>query len=76
MDLFDAKVKKVEQSLPVVLKEGISLIIPQSEVTLRGIADEAIIKLFGPELHDTITESPVRRRELEEGKLVTECVCQ
>jgi hypothetical protein len=74
MDLFNAKVKWVEQVLHVVLKEGITLIIPHSEATLKGVLDEAIVKVFGPEIHDAITESPVRRRELEEGKRVTECV--
>jgi len=66
-------VKWVEQVLHVVLKEGITLIIPHSEATLKGVLDEAIIKVFGPEIHDAITESPIRRRELEEKKGVTEC---
>jgi hypothetical protein len=74
MALFNAKVKWVEQVLHVVLKEGITLIIPNSEATLKGVLDEVIIKVFGPEIHDAITESPIRRRELEEGKRVTECV--
>jgi hypothetical protein len=74
MALFNAKVKWVEQVLHVVLKEGITLIIPNSEATLKGVLDEVIVKVFGPEIHDAITESPIRRRELEEGKRVTECV--
>jgi len=74
MALFNAKVKWVEQVLHVVLKEGITLIIPNSEATLKGVLDEVIIKVFGPEIHDAITESPIRKRELEEGKRVTECV--
>jgi len=74
MDLFNAKVKWVEQVLHIVLKEGITLIIPHSEATLKGVLDEAIIKVFGPEIYDAITESPVHRRELEEGKRLTECV--
>jgi hypothetical protein len=44
MALFNAKVKWVEQVLHVVLKEGITLIVPHSEATLKGILDEAIIK--------------------------------
>jgi hypothetical protein len=74
MALFNAKVKWVEQVLHIVLKEGITLIIPHSEATLKGVRDEDIIKVFGPEIHDAITESPVRRRELEEGKRVTESI--
>lgn len=74
MALFNAKVKWVEQVLHVVLKEGITLIIPHSETTLKGVLDEAIIEVFGIEIHNAITESPIRRRELEEGKRLTECV--
>ena len=74
MALFNAKVKWVEQVLHVVLKEGFTLIIPHSETTLKGALDEAIIAVFGLEIHNAIAESPIRRRELEEGKHVTECV--
>ncbi len=50
------------------------LIIPYSKATLKGVLDKAIIKVFGPEIYDIITENPVHRRELEEGKLITEYV--
>jgi len=73
--LFNAEVKWVEQVLHVILKEGITLITSNSEeATLKGVPDEAIIKVFGPEIHDAITQCPMRRRELAEGKQVTECV--
>ncbi len=74
MDLFNAKVKWVGQDLHVVSKEGMTMIIPHSEATLKGVLVEAIMKVFGPEIYDAITESPVRERELKEGKHVTECV--
>ena len=74
MALFNAKVKWVEQVRHIVLNEGITLIIPNSEATLKGAQDEAIIKVFGPEIYNAINESPVRIRELKEGKHVTECV--
>jgi len=74
MDLFNAKVKWVEGVLHIVLKEGITLIIPHSEATLKGVLDEAILKVFGSQIHNAIAESPIRRRELDEGKLVTEGV--
>jgi len=74
MALFNAKVKWVEHVLHVVLNEGTTLIISNSEATLKGVPDVAIFKVFGPEIHDAITECPVRRRELAEGKRVTECV--
>jgi hypothetical protein len=74
MALFNAKVKWVEQVLHVVLEDGITMVIPHSEATLKGVLDEAIIKVFGPEIHDAITESPIRRTELEAKKCKTECV--
>jgi hypothetical protein len=57
-----------------VLNKGITLVIPNSEATLKGVPGVVIFKVFGPEIHHAITECPVRRRELAEGKRVTECV--
>ncbi|EDN05787.1 predicted protein [Histoplasma mississippiense (nom. inval.)] len=74
MALFNAKVKWVEQVLHIVLNEGITLIVPNSEATLKGVRDEALIMVFGSDIHKAINESPVHRRELEEGKHVTEYI--
>jgi hypothetical protein len=72
--LFNTKVKWVEQDRHIVLNKGIMLIISNSEATLKGVQDEAIIKVFGPEIRNAINKSPVQTRELEEGKHATECV--
>ena len=74
MVLFEAEVKRVENVLHVVLNTGITLIIPSSEATLKGVGDDAIIEVFGYEICNAINESPVRKRELNEGKTLTECV--
>ncbi|KAK3371618.1 hypothetical protein B0T24DRAFT_629705 [Lasiosphaeria ovina] len=75
MALFNAKVTWVGQGLHLVLKEGSTVSIPScSEATLKGVQDEAIIEVFGPEIREAIWESPVRNRELEEGKHLTECI--
>ncbi|KGY15887.1 hypothetical protein PABG_11133 [Paracoccidioides brasiliensis Pb03] len=60
--LFNAKVKQADQFQHAVLND-VTLIIPNSEATLKGISDEAIANVFGPEIHDAITESPIRRLE-------------
>jgi hypothetical protein len=72
--LFNAKVSLINQVRHVALNEGIKLVIPSPEVTLKGVPDEAIINIFGPEIHGAINESPIRKRELEDGTRVTECV--
>jgi len=74
MLLFNAQVKWAEDVLHIVLDEGITLIIPSSEATLKGVRDEAILKVFGSEIHNAINESPIRRRELKGNKQKTECV--
>jgi hypothetical protein len=74
MTLFNAKVKWVDQVLHIVLKEGLTVITPNFETILKGASDQVIQEVFGPEVFDAITESPVRERELAEGKRVTECV--
>ncbi|KAL2363002.1 hypothetical protein RJZ56_004098 [Blastomyces dermatitidis] len=74
MALFGAKLKWVNQVRHLVLNNGVTLIIPNSEATLKGVPDEAIVNVFGPEIHDAIAESPIRRKELAEGMHVAECV--
>lgn len=74
MTLFNATVKWAESSLHIGFESGTTLTIPNSEVTLKGVADEAIAVVFGSEIQQAIKESRIRLRELEEGKLMTECV--
>ncbi|KAJ6003896.1 hypothetical protein N7540_013178 [Penicillium herquei] len=74
MALFNARVKWAENSLHVSFERGANLTIPNSEVTLKGVGDEAIVAVFGSEIQYAIRESPIRLRELEEGRLMTECV--
>jgi hypothetical protein len=74
MTLFGAEVIWVEQVLHVVLASGFTMIIPNSEATLKGVPDETIFEVFGPDIHNAIAATPVRRRELKEGKRVTECM--
>jgi hypothetical protein len=45
MVLFDAQVKWVEQVRHIVFKDWMTLIIPNSEATLKGVRDEAILKV-------------------------------
>jgi len=72
--LFDAKVQWAEDMLHVSLDNGFSMIIPNSEATLKGVSKENIAKVFSPEIYEAISECPVHKREIEEGKSVTECV--
>ncbi|KAI1932540.1 hypothetical protein LOZ58_006812 [Ophidiomyces ophidiicola] len=74
MVLFGAKLKWVNQVRHLVFNNGVTLIIPNSEATLKGVSDEAIVNVFGPEIHDAIAESPIRRKELAEGMHVTDDV--
>jgi hypothetical protein len=64
----------VDQALHVVLNSGFTMIIPNSEITLKGVADETILEVFGGKTHDAMIATPIRRREVREGKRVTECV--
>lgn len=72
--LFNARVKWVEEARHIGFEGGATLTVPNSEVTLKGVKDEAIIMVFGSEIHSAINESRIRVRELQEGKLMTECV--
>ncbi|EER39905.1 conserved hypothetical protein [Histoplasma capsulatum var. duboisii H88] len=72
MVLFSTKLKWANQVQHLVLNNGVTLIIPNSEVTLKGVTDEVIVSGFGPEIHDAITKNPIHRKELAEGIHVTE----
>jgi hypothetical protein len=56
----------------VTLTGGVRL-TPNPKVTLKGVLDKAIIRVFGPKIHRAITACHMRK-ELEEGNRVTECV--
>jgi hypothetical protein len=73
MALFKVRVESVGQVRYVSLKEGVRL-TPNPEITLKGVLDEAIIDVFGSEIHGAIRTCRMRKKELEEGNRVTECV--
>lgn len=73
MALFNVRVESVGQVRYVSLKEGVRL-MPNPEITLKGVLDEVIIDVFGPEIYGAITACRMRKKELEEGNRVTECV--
>ncbi len=76
-DLFRIRVKSVIGFRHLILKKGVRLTSNTSnpEITLKGVQDEAIIHMFGPEIYRAITASRMRKRELEEERnYVTEYV--
>src|SRR2546423_12411297 len=73
MALFKVHVESVGQVRYLIAKEGPKL-IPNPEMTLKGAQDDAIIRVFGPEIYTAIKASRMRKKELEEGNHVTECV--
>jgi hypothetical protein len=71
--LFKVQVESVGHVRYVTLTGGVRL-TPNPEITLKGVSNEAIIRVFGPEIHEAITASRMRKKELEEGNDVTEGV--
>lgn len=71
--LFNVHVESEGQVRYVMLNEGAKL-IPNPEMTLKGARDDAILRILGVEIHEAIQASRMRKKELEEGNLVTECV--
>jgi hypothetical protein len=74
MALFKVELNWVAGVLHIVHVGGMTQVIPHSEMTLKGVSDEVTMARFGPEIHAAITESPIRARELAEGKRLTECI--
>jgi hypothetical protein len=52
----------VEQGLRVILEGETRLIIPNSEATLKGVKDDAVIEVFGPEIYGLSLEAPSEGR--------------
>ena len=73
MALFKVKVESVGHVRYIILIGGVRL-TPNPEITLKGVSDEAIIRVFGPEIYEAITASGIRKKELEEGNDITEGV--
>ena len=74
MTLFNVKVEWTECVLHVILENGMTLTTETSEITLKGVEDKVINKVFGSGIYHAIAECAVRRREIAEGRNVTECV--
>ncbi|KAB8227907.1 uncharacterized protein BDW43DRAFT_234368 [Aspergillus alliaceus] len=74
MALFDARITPAEPLRHISFGDGPTLVVPNSESTMKGVKEGAIIKVFGAEIHEAIRDSPVRKKELGEGKQLTECV--
>lgn len=73
--LFSAEVTWVQQDLHI-LRDGFTIVSsgPSAEVTLKGATKDAIIKVFGSETCDAVSDSPICKREREEGRQLTQCV--
>jgi hypothetical protein len=72
MALFEADVIWIAGVFKVIYKCGRASIA--TEITLKGVSNEVIVDLFGPEIAAAINDCPVRVKELSEGKGMTECV--
>lgn len=73
MALFKVRVESEGQIRFVSFKDGVRL-VPNPELTLKGVQDEAISEVFGDGIHQAITACRMRKKELREGNKVTECV--
>ncbi|KAM4060854.1 hypothetical protein HRG_001623 [Hirsutella rhossiliensis] len=72
--LFGAQIVMIGSVRRIVLKEGITVIVPGTEVTLKGVEEDTILKVFGSEMLDAVKESSVRGEEISQGVSATECV--
>jgi hypothetical protein len=71
--LFKVQVESVEEVQYISQSGGVRL-MPNPKVTLKGVLDKAVINIFSFKIHDAITTYSLRKRELEEGSPITNCV--
>jgi hypothetical protein len=73
MALFNIRVESVENVWYVSMKGGVRL-QPNPEIILKGVLDDPIIDVFGPEMHRPITAYYMREKEIEAGSDTTDCI--
>ena len=76
-DLFGIDIILVIGIRHLLLGKGVKLTFStfNPEIALKGVKDKAIIHILGPEIHEAITASRMRKRELEEERNhATDCV--
>ena len=73
LSLFNVHVESAGQVRYIVLNKGTKL-LPSPEITLKGALDENIIRILSPEIYGAIQSSRMRRKEMEEGNHITECI--
>ena len=72
--LFDAKVRWIQGARHIVPGEQTTLTVTDCDCTLKGVSGEALMEVFGHEIYSAVSDSPMHKRELREGKRVTDCV--
>lgn len=73
LSLFNVHVESAGQVRYIVLNKGTKL-LPSPEITLKGALDENIIRILSPEIYGAIQSSRMRRKEMEGGNHITECI--
>lgn len=73
-ELFGAEVAWLDDSIHATLQEGLTIIVPGTELTLKGTEEAIILDIFGPEPLNAIKATPIRGEEVRQGKSKTECV--
>lgn len=57
--LFNVRISLAKSLQHITFDEGPTLIVPNSELIIKGIKEEAIIKVFSTEIHKVIRISPL-----------------
>jgi hypothetical protein len=72
-ELFGVHVESDAGLWYLILENGVR-VLPQNEVVLQGGKEKAIEKLLGSEPSLALKKSPLRKDEVRQGKLATNCV--
>lgn len=60
MALFNARINPADPLRHITFDNGPTLILPNSELTMKGVKDETIGKAFGTEVYEAIRDSMCR----------------
>jgi hypothetical protein len=71
--LFNIRVESVENVRYISMKGGVRL-KPNPEIILKGVLNNIIINIFGPEIYRAITIYYIYKKELEAGNDITDYI--
>lgn len=72
--IFGVNVERTDAGLRLSFPHGIVSVTEYPDITLKGVSDQDVERIFGSKMRKAIDECPIREMEIIAGRRMTECV--